>query len=157
MAMFSPELAKGKMGYRNIRQNGFPWGISPVEWVLILLTSLVFGLAHYLAGSGWEAGKVSTAFLAGFVFAIMYVAYGAYASILMHWFFNSYFTVLSAAETAYGGIFNQISNLAYYTNLLGGEVILVVFLLFTAFRLGNYFAKRVSGQAGKSESLDVIH
>ncbi len=104
LAMFSPELAKAKMGYRNIRADGFPRGISPVEWVLILLTSLVFGLAHFLAGSGWEAGKISTAFLAGFVFAIMYVAYGAYASILLHWFFNYYFTVLSTAETAYGGI-----------------------------------------------------
>jgi membrane protease YdiL (CAAX protease family) len=154
LAMFSPELAKAKMGYRNVRADGFPRGISPVEWVLILLTSLVFGLAHFLAGSGWEAGKVSTAFLAGFVFAIMYVAYGAYASILLHWFFNYYFDVLSIAETAYGGIFQQISNLASYTNLLGGGIILTVFMLATAFRLGNYFANRASGQAGRTQSIE---
>jgi membrane protease YdiL (CAAX protease family) len=152
--MFSPELAKAKMGYRNVRADGFPRGISPVEWVLILLTSLVFGLAHFLAGSGWEAGKVSTAFLAGFVFAIMYVAYGAYASILLHWFFNYYFDVLSIAETAYGGVFQQISNLASYTNLLGGGIILTVFMLATAFRLGNYFANRASGQAGRTQSIE---
>jgi len=153
LAMFSPELAKAKMGYRNIRADGFPHGISPVEWVLILLTAVIFGLAHFLAGSGWEAGKITTAFLAGFVFGIMYVAYGAYASILLHWFFNYYFDVLSIAETVYGGIFHQISNLADYTNLLGGQVILVVFLLATAFRVGSYFADRASGQVGKTESI----
>ena len=147
LTMFSPELAKAKMGYRNIRADGFPRGISAVEWVLILLTSLGFGLAHYLAGSGWEAGKISTAFLAGLVFAIMYVAYGAYASILLHWFFNYYNTMLSTA----GGVFSQISNLADYANLFVGAIILTVFLLATAFRLGTYFANRASGKTGKTE------
>jgi hypothetical protein len=153
LAMFSPELAKTKMGYQNVRADGFPRGISPAEWVLILLTATVFGLAHFLAGSGWEAGKISTAFLAGFVFGIMYVAYGAYASILLHWFFNYYFDVLSNAQTAYGGIFNQISNLANYGSLLGGQIVLAVFMLVTAFRLGNYFANRASGQAEQAESI----
>jgi membrane protease YdiL (CAAX protease family) len=139
------------MGYRNVQANGFPRGISPVEWVLILLTAAIFGLAHFLAGSGWEAGKVTTAFLAGLVFAIMYVAYGAYASILLHWFFNYYFDVLSKADAAYGGIFHQISNLADYTNLLGGQLILLTFLLLTAIRIGSYFANRVSGQTGKAQ------
>lgn len=141
------------MGYRNVKANGFPWGISPVEWILILLTSVIFGLAHFLAGSGWEVGKISTAFLAGLVFGIVFVAYGAYASILLHWFFNYYFDVLSKAETAYGGIFHQVSTLADITSLLGGQVILFVFLLFSAFRLGSYLATRASGQAGKSDSV----
>jgi hypothetical protein len=153
LAMFSPELAKTKMGYRNIRANGFPWGIGAVEWVLILLTAVIFGLAHVLTGSGWEVGKISTAFLAGLVFGIVFVVYGAYASILLHWFFNYYFDVLSKAETAYGGIFHQISSLADITNLLGGQIILAVFLLFSAFRLGTYLARRASGQPGK---LDLV-
>jgi len=151
LALFSPELAKEKLGYRNVKTNGFPWGISPVEWILILVTSVIFGLAHFLAGSGWEVGKVSTAFLAGLVFAIMYVAYGAYASILMHWFFNYYFTVLSTAETAYGGIFHPLASLADITNLIGGDIILLVFLLFTASRIGSYLAARASGQAPRSD------
>jgi membrane protease YdiL (CAAX protease family) len=148
LAMFSPELAKSKMGYRNIRANGFPGGISIVEWILILVTATMFGLAHFLAGSGWEAGKISTAFLAGLVFGIVFVAYGAYASVLMHWFFNYYFDVLSQADAVYGGVFHQISNLANITNILGGQVVLVVFLIFSAFRVGSYLASRASGQAG---------
>ncbi len=110
LAMFSPERAKAKMGYRNLGANGFPRGISPVEWVLILLTSTVFGLAHFLSGGGWEIGKVTTAFLAGLVFGIMFVAYGAYASILLHWFFNYYFEVLDRADVVYGGLFHGLSN-----------------------------------------------
>jgi membrane protease YdiL (CAAX protease family) len=151
LAMFSPELAKSKMGYRNVRANGFPGGISIVEWILILLTATMFGLAHFLAGSGWEVGKISTAFLAGLVFGIVFVAYGAYASILMHWFFNYYFDVLSKADAVYGGVFHQISNLANISNFLGGEIILIVFLSFTAFRLGSYFASRASGHTASPD------
>jgi hypothetical protein len=150
LALFSPELAKEKLGYRNVKANGFPWGISPIEWVMILLTSVVFGWAHYAAGSGWGIGKISQAFLAGFVFAILYVSYGAYASILMHWFFNYYFDVLAAAETAYGGVFHQVANLADFTNLVGGDIILLVFLLFSAFKIGSYMAARVSGHSART-------
>ena len=71
----------------------------------------------------------------------------------MHWFFNYYFDVLSKAETAYGGIFHQLSNLADVTTYLGGQIILVIFLLFSAFRLGSYFATRASGQAKKPGSV----
>jgi membrane protease YdiL (CAAX protease family) len=153
LAMFSPELAKSRMGYRNVRANGFPRGIGVVEWVLILLTAAVFGLAHFLAGSGWEMGKVTTAFLAGLVFGIVFVAYGAYASILLHWFFNYYFDVLDKAVAAYGGAFQLLSGLANISNFWGGEIILVVFLIFSAFRLGSYFAAKASGYAEKSVSV----
>ena len=153
LAMFSPELAKSRMGYRNVKANGFPRGISPLEWILILLTAAIFGLAHFLAGSGWEVGKVSTAFLAGLVFGIVFVAYGAYASILLHWFFNYYFDVLSKAETAYGGIFHQLSGLADVSSFLGGQVVLVIFLIFSAFRLGSYFATRASGRVERPDSV----
>jgi len=145
LATFSPQMAKAKMGYRNIQADGFPRGISLVEWILILLTSTVFGLVHYLSGSGWDVGKVSTAFVAGLVFAIMYVSYGAYANILLHWYFNYYFDVLSVAETAYGGAFHVLNNLATYVAILGGGIILTVFLVYSAYRIGNYLATRVSG------------
>lgn len=153
LAMYSPERAKARLGYRNIGRDGFPWGISAAEWVLILLTSAVFGLAHFLSGGGWEIGKVSTAFLAGFVFAILFVAYGAYASILMHWFFNYYFTVLSQAESLYGGVFHVISNSADLTSFVAGQLILVIFLLFSAFKVGTYLAGKASGYPGKSLPL----
>lgn len=69
----------------------------------------------------------------------------------MHWFFNYYFTVLASAQTAYGGIFNQVANLADITNLIGGNIILLVFLLFSAYRIGSYLVTRVSGHSTKPD------
>jgi len=145
LAIFSPEYAKTKAGYRSVAGNGLFRGISPLEWILILITSIVFGAAHFLLGGGWEIGKVTTAFMAGFVFGVMFVAYGAYAAVLMHWFFNYYFTVLDMANSAYGGAFSALSNLSVLANYGAGLFVLVIFLLVSAFRLGNYLTARVTG------------
>jgi len=145
LAIFSPELAKMRLGYRNVHENGFIRGISPLEWVLILITSFVFGAAHYLLGGGWDVGKVSTAFLAGLVFGVMYVSYGAYADILLHWFFNYYFTVLDMASSTYGGAFRAFANITELVNLTAGQVIFVVFLLLSAWRLGRYLTLKATG------------
>lgn len=145
MTMLSPEHAKASLGYRTVSERGFTHGISLLEWLLILGTSLVFGLAHFLLGGGWEAGKVSTAFLAGLVFGVMYVGYGAYASILLHWFFDYYFTIMDLAETTYGGFLHPFSTIINLTNLVGGQIVLVILLLIWASRCGNYLSKRVVG------------
>ena len=145
LTMFSPELAKSKMGYRNVATNGFLHGISPLEWVLIFVSSFAFGAAHFLLGGGWEIGKVSTAFLAGFVFAIMYVSYGAYADILLHWFFNYHFTVLDMASTAYGGAVSAVVNIAEAGSLIGGLIVVIVFVLASALRVADHLTNRAAG------------
>jgi hypothetical protein len=145
LTLFSPELAKSRLGYNTVAANGFIRGISPLEWALILVSSAVFGIAHYISGGGWEIGKVSTACLAGLVFAIMYVSYGAYADILLHWFFNYYFTVLDMASTAYGSAFSGFANFVELGNLFAGAIVLVFFLLISALRLGDYLTLRASG------------
>lgn len=151
LAMFSPEHAKIKLGTKNVSANGFLRGISPLEWVLILLTSAVFGSAHFLLGGGWQPGKITTAFLAGFVIGVMYVAYGAYAGVLLHWFFNYYFEVLDRAGATYSGFFQILPNLAELVNLLAGQIVLVVFLLYSAFKLGGYLASKAAGWPAKSD------
>ena len=87
---------------------------------------------------------MSTAFLAGLVFAVMYVAYGAYANILLHWFFNYYFTVLEMAGSTYGGIFQAFSTVTELVNLTAGQIVLVAFLLLSAWRLGRYLTVKVT-------------
>lgn len=151
LALFSPELAKAKLGYKTVAANGFIHGISPLEWALILVTSAVFGLAHYISGGGWEIGKVSTAALAGLVFAIMYVSYGAYADILLHWFFNYYFTILDMASTTYGSAFTAFANLVELMNLyVAGGIVLVFFLMISALRLGEYLSSKAVGYPAKT-------
>lgn len=150
LTMLSPERAKAKLGYRTVGANGLLHGISPLEWALILITGAAFGLAHFLLGGGWEVGKITTSFLSGVVFGIAYVAYGAYAPILLHWFFNYYFTVLNLADTTYGGAFHEFSYLTVLTNLLAGQVILVAFLLFTALKIADFLTLRAAEIGRKS-------
>ncbi len=150
LAMASPERAKLKMGYRNVSTNGFLHGISPLEWALILIAATAFGSAHYLLGGGWEVGKITTAFLAGLMFGIMYVAYGAYAPILLHWFFNYYFTVLDLADSTYGGAFHAFAYLTELTTLAAGPVILIVFLMIAALKIADALALRAAGIGQKS-------
>jgi hypothetical protein len=54
-------------------------------YFLIVLSSILFGLAHYLSGAGWDIGKVSEAALDGVALAYVYVRYGLHASIIFHW------------------------------------------------------------------------
>jgi hypothetical protein len=151
LVLFSPELAKSKLGYKTVAANGFIHGITPVEWALILVSSAMFGLAHYISGGGWEIGKVSTAALAGLVFAIMYVSYGAYADILLHWFFNYYFTILDMASTTYGSAFTVFANIVEVMNLyVAGGIVLVFFLLISALKLGEYLSSKAVGYPSKA-------
>ena len=145
LAMVSPEAAKRKLGYRSVSTDGLLHGITLLEWVLILVTAFAFGSAHLLLGGGWEIGKVTTAFLAGLVFGIAYVAYGAYASILLHWFFDYYFTVLDMGGSTYGSAMTLFSNLTEGLTLGAGLVVLVVFLIWTALRISNWLTLRATG------------
>jgi len=86
VAILWPSRAKGMLGLGTVDTLGFFKGISLFEWVLLILTSFVFGLLHYL--SGWGPGKITSAFISGFTLGLAYLTYGAWASILLHWFFN---------------------------------------------------------------------
>ena len=64
------------------------FAVAPLKllvYLLIVVSSIVFGLAHYLSGSGWEIGKISEAALDGVALAYLYVRYGLHASIIFHW------------------------------------------------------------------------
>ncbi len=87
-----PDRAKFRAGLPNVAQSGFLRGITKLEWLAVVVTSASFGLAHYLSGAGWEVGKITLTFIPGLFLAVLFLAYGAHASILLHWFANSFFT-----------------------------------------------------------------
>ncbi|MGD0549553.1 MAG: CPBP family intramembrane glutamic endopeptidase [Candidatus Bathyarchaeia archaeon] len=97
IALWKPERAKELLGFRTIRDCGVR-GISRLEWVTLFFTSGAFGAAHYLYGGGWEIGKISTAMLSGLALGYVYLRYGAYAPVLLHWFFNYYFGAFDLAS-----------------------------------------------------------
>jgi len=86
VAIIWPSRAKEMLGPRTVEASGFSKGISLLEWLLLISTSFIFGLLHYL--SGWGPGKITSAFISGLALGLAYLTYGAWASILLHWFFN---------------------------------------------------------------------
>lgn len=108
LAFIFPDKAKKDIGTINIEEDGWLKGMKGGEWVGLISSSLIFGLAHYLAKSGWEIGKITSASLAGFILGLVYFRYGIHASILLHWFFNYYGYVYELAAKNYGQIFSKI-------------------------------------------------
>jgi len=82
-----PDKAKKLLGVKTVSKFGIK-GISLGEWIMIAITSLIFGWLH--VGHPWELGKFTTATLDGLVFGLVYMFYGVQAPILLHWFFNYY-------------------------------------------------------------------
>ncbi len=121
LAFLYPEKAKRILGLRTVDDSGIWKGLSLAEWILIFLTSAVFGLAHYLYGGTWEIGKITSAFVQGFAMGFSYLLYGVQAPILLHWFFNYYTYTYSLASGLYPSIF------AFY--LLLDMVILILGML----------------------------
>jgi hypothetical protein len=114
-----PDKAKKLLGVKTISEFGIK-GISRGEWIMIMITSLAFGLVHYIFG--WGPGKITTAALDGFVFGLTYLFYGIQAPILLHWFFNYYLTLLFSENYAlkFYPIISPISFLILFVTLIVG-------------------------------------
>jgi hypothetical protein len=120
-SFFYPDGAKSMIGEKTVAANGFK-GISREEWIIFLITSIMFGLAHPFSGIGWEFGKVTSTSIQGFAFAMVYVAYGFQAPILMHWFFDYYFYTYQVSFQYYGsayGVFDWIVSITLMLGVLG--------------------------------------
>ena len=117
-AFVSPGYAKEKSGLPSIATNGIK-GISKAEWTFLFITSIVFGAYHIFGGGGWGPGKFLTTALSGFTLGMVYLAYGAFADILLHWFFNFYLYVYSV-YTGFNGVFVTFGELAVLGTLALG-------------------------------------
>ncbi len=116
LSFLSPERAKALAGIPRMSESGLR-GLHWTEWLLLAITSLAFGLAHLLGGGGWETGKIITATISGLVLGISYLIYGAYASILLHWFFNFYFETFVLAGDLVHGAFHIMEETLFLLTL----------------------------------------
>jgi hypothetical protein len=149
MAPLFPDEAKKMVGVKTVSDFGVRGGISLGEWVMVFFTSIVFGLAHYLSGGGWEIGKITSASVVGLAMGLTYLLYGAQASILLHWFFNYYNYAYYFASELYTSVFITFVMIDFITIILGvlGWLAVMVLGLYKIFRA---VAKRVES---KSASL----
>lgn len=148
LSIVQPDKAKRLLGLKTIGENGFfgggmTWG----EWAMVFFTGLLFGIAHYFGG--WGPGKISQASLNGVIFALTYLYYGVQAPILLHWYFNYYFTVFDLSTPYYLTEIDIVS-FSFLANLLLGIlawVMLIVLCLIMVLR------KLRTGFAGSSVPL----
>jgi len=144
-----PDRAKRMVGVKSVAVNGIKDGISMGEWIMLLITSFIFGAAHLVSGIGWEAGKVTSTFLQGFVFGVVYLAYGVQAPILLHWFFNYYFYSYELETQYYSSGFEVFNLIDTLTLVLG-----VSFLLaFAVLELKRILLRR---KLTSSEPMDLV-
>ncbi len=68
-------------------------GVTKVAIVLMVVSSIVFGLAHM---SGWGAAKVVPMVFSGLIMSYLFVRFGVYASIMFH-FLIDYTGIMVAA------------------------------------------------------------
>jgi len=119
LAWLYPEKAKKMLGLKTVGDSGVRRGISLAEWIMVLLTSAIFGLVHYLGG-GWEVGKITSVFVQGFAMGLTYLIYGVQAPILIHWFFDYYgFVYYELALSFYPNTFFLVSLVYRVTIILG--------------------------------------
>jgi hypothetical protein len=127
-SFLSPESAKARVGLPTITSNGWH-GIHWSEWILLFLTSSLFGIAHIISGgTDWGVGKAFTAAISGFALGFVYLGYGAYAAILLHWFFDFYFETFSVGANVFGGALATLPGLVSLTSLIVGIVSILVAL-----------------------------
>ena len=151
LSLLSPDRAKVKMGYPSFSLNGWR-GIHWLEWVFIAASSILFGLAHVQSGGGtdWGQGKVVTAAISGAALAFVYVAYGAYANILLHWFFDFYVEVLSLGLPISGGFIEILGSIVIF----GGLFLIGIFSTVVAIGwLGKRIVQRISPTTYKPPEL----
>jgi len=136
-SFLSPESAKARVGLPTITTNGRN-GIHWSEWILLFLTSSFFGIAHILSGgTDWGVGKAATAAISGFVLGVVYLGYGAYAAILLHWFFDFYFETFSVGANVFGGAVATLPGLVSLATLIVGAISIVVALAWIIRRIAR--------------------
>jgi len=136
-SFLSPESAKAKVGLPTITANG-RHGIHWSEWILLLTTSSFFGIAHVLSGeTDWGVGKAVTAAISGLALGVVYLGYGAYAAILLHWFFDFYFETLTVGADVFRGAVVTLPGLVFLATLIVGTVSIVVALTWIVRRIAR--------------------
>jgi membrane protease YdiL (CAAX protease family) len=112
------------------------FGVSGVAVILMIISGAIFGIAHY---SGWDgqAWKVLTAGIMGFFLGYVFVRFGLYASILLH-FINNY---LSSFE---------------WMGAEGAFILIFLLLILAGFIALVYIAYRVWTSRKAIDSLPVF-
>lgn len=133
----SPDSAKAKVGLPTVTTSGWR-GLHWSEWILLFLTSSFFGIAHVISGgTDWGIGKAVTAAISGLALGLIFLSYGAYAAVLLHWFFDFYFETFNVGADVFGGAIASLPVLVSLATLIVGVVSFFVALAWLVRRLSR--------------------
>lgn len=129
LILISPERGKQILHLKTVAESGFLRGINSSEWLMVILTSAIFALSHYVPPTTWGAGKISSAFIQGVIMGLAYLAYGFQTPIIIHWFLNYYFYTFSLAGYMYPpfAILNEMN--IYIVTTLGVLILVTIISL----------------------------
>jgi hypothetical protein len=96
-------------------------------YVAIILSAVLFGLAHVLLGAGWGPGKILSAAVAGVGLAGLYYLYGLPAAILLHWSID-YFLGLFDLSPSLQNLGGLITLYTLALSVAGSIVLIVIFV-----------------------------
>jgi hypothetical protein len=154
IAPLFPDEAKKTVGVKAVSDFGIRGGISLGEWIMVFFTSIIFGLAHYVAGGGWEIGKVTSASVVGLAMGLTYLLYGVQAPILLHWFFNYYNYAYLFASELYTPVLITFVLIDFATTILGKLGWLAVIIL-GSYKVFRVIVKRVIRAISKEVESQV--
>jgi hypothetical protein len=118
-------------------------------YVLLFLSSAVFGLAHYLSNAGWDVGKISQASIAGVALGYLYIRYGFHTSVLLHWGVN-YF------GTAYAFLSQGLWNIPWTSDTGSSLSLFVEVIIILVLGLPSFFMFIFKFLKRGSEGAEVV-
>ena len=99
------------------------------DFIFILITSFLFGFAHYIYG-GWSESKIPQAFMVGIFLAFGFMLFGPFVDIPMHFLFDGVATILYLpGDYSYGLLLEVVYILLLFACLI--VTIILLILLYT--------------------------
>ncbi|MEM1582907.1 MAG: CPBP family glutamic-type intramembrane protease [Candidatus Bathyarchaeia archaeon] len=137
--LISPESGKRIANLKTITEYGFLRGVNSSEWLMLILTSVLFSLSHYAPPTTWGIGKFFSAFIQGLIMGLAYLAYGFQTPIIIHWFLNYYLYALNLSSYIYPQLTFLNGLNIHMTTILGALSLITIILLGVRSILKNHF------------------
>lgn len=90
---------------------------STALWSINIASAIYFGVSHLIYEPNvWQMGKVSESIVAGLAMGWIYIEYGFFTAVLLHWAFNYFITAIRLFEVSFGSL--GITSIATYLTIL---------------------------------------
>jgi len=111
--------------WRYLYGGNIPMG--PAATFFLIISSVMFGLGHWLAGSGWGIWKVFPASVAGLMLGYVYLKKGLFASVMMHFSIDAIALITSPINNSFS--LSLIVNTSILVWFAAGFIFFVYYLL----------------------------